>query len=196
MPLTILSLTDKPSWTMKHEEPKTEWSQLEEADVEYAMNKSQNTWIVDFQYYSYDADHIFPKEISVLNCFNGVLGCSFFAKSPHIDIDADNTFQYQFNLHKTPWNYGDVEDWVARLKFIVGPIHWIYVKGAVKRDFLIKHGFQNVVDMDESGCPSLSKLYSENKSVKFTKCDLHRNAWGLCSLSNVYILRKWFNSTK
>ena len=70
------------------------------------------------------------------------------------------------------------------------------MKGAVKRDFLTKHGFMNVVDMDESGCPSLSKLYSENKSVKFEKCNLHKNAWGLCSLSNVYILRKWFNSTK
>ena len=196
MPLTILSLTDKPSWTMK--EP-TEWSQLDKADIDLAMNKSENTWIVDFQYYSYDADHIFPKEISVINCFTNDEPCSFFAKSPNIDKEElflDNTFQYQYRLHRTPWNYGSVQNWIHELSSTVGSIHWIYVKGAVKRDFLIKHGFQNVVDMDESGCPSLSKLYSENKSVKFTKCDLHKNAWGLCSLSNVYILRKWLISTK
>ena len=38
-------------------------------------------------------------------------------------------------------------------------------------------------------------LYREYKSVKFEKCNLHKNAWGLCSLSNVYILRKWLKST-
>ena len=179
----------------------SEWPHIEENDIEFAMHKSQNTWIIDFQYYSYkDMDetvHIYPKEISVINCFTADKACSFFAKSPNIDkesLNLNDTLQYQYNLHRTPWMYGDVADWVAKLHFMVGPIHWIYVKGAVKRDFLVKHGFQNVVDLDDNECPSLSKLYSENKTVKFEKCDLHKNAWGLCSLSNVYILRKWFKA--
>ena len=174
------------------------YSQLDNADIEYALNKSEHSWIIDFQYYS-DSDQIYPKEIAVINCFTAEKACSFFAKSPYMDKDtfnANQTFQYQYNLHKTQWTYGDVVNWVAKLRSIVGPNPWIYVKGTAKRDFLITCGFINVTDMDESGCPSLSILYSENKSVKFEKCNLHKNAWGLCALSNVYILRKWFNSTK
>ena len=154
----------------------SEWSQIEEAEIEYAMEKSEHTWIIDFQYYS-DSNQIFPKEIAIMNCFTNDKACSFIAKSPFMtkeEFDANQTFQYQYNLHKTPWTFGDVENWVDKLKSIVGPNHWIYVKGAVKRDFLTKHGFINVIDMDESGCPSLSKLYSENKTVKFDKCELHR----------------------
>ena len=176
----------------------SDWPHVEDADFELAMNKSHNTWIVDFQYYSYDADHIFPKEISIINCFTFNNGCSFFAKSPNIDkesLNADEAFQYQYKLHRTPWTYGDVQDWVSKLKSIVGSIHWIYVKGAAKRDFLAKHGFQNVMDLDDNGCPSLKILYREYKSDSSDKCKLHKNAWGLCSLSNVHVLRKWFKCT-
>ena len=60
------------------------YSQLDNADIEFAMNKSEHSWIVDFQYYS-DSDHIFPKEIAVINCFTDDKACSFFAKSPYID---------------------------------------------------------------------------------------------------------------
>ena len=84
---------------------------MEEAEIELAMNKSQNTWIVDFQYYSYDADHIYPKEISVINCFTADMDAHFLQNHPTLTknhFNADDTFQYQFKLHKTPWTYGDV----------------------------------------------------------------------------------------
>jgi hypothetical protein len=183
----------------------TDWPHIEQAEIDLVMNKSENTWIVDFQYYSSEnyldgeADiTIYPKEISVINCFTAGSGYSFFAKSPFIAkeaFEADRTFQHQYQYHKIPWNYGTVEDWVGKLKSIVGKNHWIYVKSAVKRNFLMKHGFMNVMDLDNNGCPSLKDLYRGYNTVKFIKCERHDKVWGLCSLSNVYILRKWFKDT-
>ena len=170
----------------------------EDADFDLAMNKSHNTWIVDFQYYSSDANHIFPKEISIINFFTFDNGCSFFAKSPNIDkksLNADDAFQYQYKLHKTPWNYGDVQDWESKLKSIVGSPHWIYVKGAVKRNFLIQHGFENVMDLDINGCPALKILYRDYKLDGVNKCNFHTETRGLCSFTNVHILRKWCKCT-
>ena len=173
------------------ESAKPEMTIEQEAELN---NSYWDEWVVDFQYYSTDADHVYPKEMSVLSLNSDEPGQSFFAKSPagvdRRDEKVDSALNYQFRLHKTPWCYGDVEDWKSKLESLIDRKNAkIYVKGAAKQKFLMENGF-GAVNMDDSGCPALKDLYKAFK-CNVEKCTFHKETSGLCSFTNVYILRKW-----
>jgi hypothetical protein len=163
------------------------------ATIDAELNNTYwDEWVVDFQYYSTDADHVYPKEISVLHLNSDEPAQSFFAKSPdnvdRSDEKVDSTLKYQFKLHKTPWKYGKIE-WKPKLLSLVGQNAKIYVKGAAKQKFLLENGFCTV-NMDDNDCPALKDLYKTYK-CDVEKCYFHKENFGLCSFTNVYMLRKW-----
>ena len=163
-----------------------------------------NKWFVDFQYYRIDTSAIFPKEISILSLYNNGL-MSFIVKSPvnyTFPPKCNTTINYQYGLHKTPWNHGNVTDWLSKMESWIRPNDIVYVKGTVKMSFLQQHGF-NAVDVDPLGCPSLKELYglarkhnyykvTGSESSGISKCDYHKSNGGLCAIMNTYILRRWW----
>lgn len=150
-------------------------------------------WFIDFQYYQFDGDQIYPKEFSLLS-EDGLNSLTFVTKSPPdvMPPAGSKTVERQFSLHKTPWNHGDVVIWQSRLMDLVDITNDILMaKGAAKTDFLRKHNF-NVYNMDTFGCGALKHLFAAFPFAVNAKCTFHACNAALCAKANVSAMQRWW----
>jgi hypothetical protein len=183
--------------TTSNDEIPTPWKQVPNIDPPLFVKADE--WFVDFQYYKFADGVIFPKEFSVLNMFNETKSLNFIAKSPsnYNAYAPENmkTGDHQYNLHKTQWEDGNVENWEAKLKNLINQGDPVYVRGEEKEKFLKSFGF-DAIDLGKMQCPSITNLYKGLKisghSLGVDKCAFHTANKGLCTWTNVHILRRWY----
>lgn len=120
----------------------------------------------------------------------------FKPKILHRDLTPDQkkTVNYVFhNLHGIPYNAGyvDYKDLNRLLRDCFKDVHTVYVKGHVKKDFLLNAYSEMKVDPPP---PTIINLeFSVNGGVPkldsgFTHCKHHRIKVCSCSVKNVYVL--------
>lgn len=161
-------------------------------------------FLIDFQAFKDNYNGYIIKELAIVTVDEQVFHLSLF-KPPFkfyklsLDKQKTNSWLHKY-YHGLDWNYGYEEytKLTQVLKTSVQPRSTVYVKGITKQQFLhtlLSDHELHIVNMEDLGCPSLTKL-KDGKNTFFLRACQYDHSKRNCAYINVVLLLNWLKSNR
>ena len=140
------------------------------------------SWFLDFVGYQFPGGGFVIKEIAILSA-DGDRCYNYFITGPKAIRPYSQTFQYQYNMHKLRWEFGDYEFYEAMMDVArkIGD-NTVFIKGREKFEY-IRHMFPRPKFVELQDVPAFHHL----NSCIHERCEIkHGNH---CARRKVYELR-------
>lgn len=155
-------------------------------------------FIVDVQGFKKPDNKFVFKELVIISLGEDTQPTVYFFEPPYsynilpVKYRCENGWLKR-NFHGLHWDdgeipYGDLEDVFQKSIAHAGKI---FVKGVEKKSWIQEIISNPVTNLEDIGCPSLSKLYN---LTKFKPCSYHDQFVcdkPVCAVKNVIVLKKW-----
>lgn len=150
------------------------------------------TAIVDIQGFKTETNEFIIKEIAILS--NKKIQV-YLIKAPFPFYDLTKQERRQVNWiernRQIYWSEGDIP--YSKHQYLIANIlkeKCVYTKGMEKVMWLKNiTNNNNVNNLEDDGCPSLSSLYKKYDDCEDLYSCMHHNS--ICALKNVFFLNKW-----
>lgn len=159
-------------------------------------------FIIDVQGFSYgNGNNFICKEIAILNVMTGATIHKMLEMPHHFNMFSKEVKNHMGwllrNLHGLQWSssQSDYLKYEKLSEFIKDEVknEIVMVKGLLKKEWLNKTINNVIVNLEDEGCPNLTKLKSVFKS---NHCNQHLYNNLNCALENVTFLWYWYTVLK
>lgn len=153
-------------------------------------------YLVDAQFFKKSSGELIFKEVAVLAVEEDAVPSVYLFKPPHkwknlLEREKSEISWLENNYHRLTWSSGTIpyRELIPTLKSLLKNARTIYVKGLEKEKFL-KKIFKNIKNLDNIGCPSLTKLQLKGSSIL---CNHHHTffEYSACAVRNASLLQIW-----